>query len=286
MKNQIIYRNIIFIIFLLCSCLSNRNTTENESSRIASSLIVERQSPIIAHRGYWSFEGSAENSIKSLQAAAELGIYGSEFDVHLTADNIPVIYHNYIIKDTDFHIQQVSYNVIKDATLPNGERLPTLDAYLEAGKMLSIQLILEIKPHATPERNREAARIVVDRVKHFGLEDRVDYITFSFEMGRELIRLQPDSNVGYLSMNLNLTPGELKEYGFSTLSYYYFIMLGNSGYFYEAKSLGLTIAAWTIDDFGSMNALVDRGTSFITTDRPQDAKEYFEQKVYQYKFYF
>ena len=33
-----------------------------------------------------------------------------------------------------------------------------------------------------------------------------------------------------------------------------------------------------------MDYLVDGGTSFITTDMPQYAKKYFEQKVYQYSF--
>ena len=37
---------------------------------------------IIAHRGYWKTEGSAQNSIASLTKAQQLGIYGSEFDVN------------------------------------------------------------------------------------------------------------------------------------------------------------------------------------------------------------
>lgn len=42
------------------------------------------QTKVIAHRGYWDCEGSAQNSIASLKKAAEAGVYGSEFDVQMT----------------------------------------------------------------------------------------------------------------------------------------------------------------------------------------------------------
>jgi len=283
MKNRVrtTHKKIIFVLFILsfCGCLSNRDMFENGFSRIASSSIFDVTPPrIIAHRGFWNFEGSAENSIKSLQLAAELEVYGSEFDVHLTADNIPVIYHDNIIKGTNINIQQVTYNTIKDTILPNGEKLPTLDAYLEAGKTMSIQLILELKSHETPERNREAARIVVEKVKIFGLEDRVDYITFSLEAGKELIRLQPDNNVGYL--NGDLSPVELKEYGFSTLSYYFDTILSHPEYLVEAGELGINKAVWTVNDISLMERLINQGVNFITTDIPLQAKEYIEQRLY------
>lgn len=282
MKNRvrIISQKIIFIliIFFFSGCLSSRNTIGNGASRTASSTIfnVTRQH-IIAHRGFWNFEGGAENSIRSLRAAADLGVYGSEFDVHLTADDIPVVYHDNIIMGTNINIQHVSYNVIKDMVLPNGERLPTLDDFLEAGKILSIQLILEIKPHATPERDKKAAQIVVDRVKYFDLEDRVDYTTFSLEIGKELIRLLPNSNVGYV--NGDLTPAELKKYGFSTLSYYFGIIESHPEYINESRNLGLKTASWTVNDLSIMERLINQGVIFFTTDIPMQAKEYLERKV-------
>ena len=49
---------------------------------------------VIAHRGYWTMEGSAQNSIRSLELANQVKVYGSEFDVHLTSDNIPVVFHD------------------------------------------------------------------------------------------------------------------------------------------------------------------------------------------------
>lgn len=39
------------------------------------------QTRVIAHRGFWKTQGSAQNSITSLLKADSIGCYGSEFDV-------------------------------------------------------------------------------------------------------------------------------------------------------------------------------------------------------------
>ena len=55
---------------------------------------VYSQTKVIAHRGYWDCEGSAQNSVTALNKAHEVGAYGSEFDVSITADGIPVVNHD------------------------------------------------------------------------------------------------------------------------------------------------------------------------------------------------
>lgn len=58
------------------------------------SLPLLAQPKIVAHRGFWRTAGSAQNSLTSLQKSAELGLYGSEFDVWITADGVPVVFHD------------------------------------------------------------------------------------------------------------------------------------------------------------------------------------------------
>ena len=41
---------------------------------------------VVAHRGYWKAEGSAQNSVASLKKAIEIGARGSECDVYITTD--------------------------------------------------------------------------------------------------------------------------------------------------------------------------------------------------------
>ena len=43
----------------------------------AVTLTGTAQTKVIAHRGYWKCEGSAQNSIASLTKAAEAKVYGS-----------------------------------------------------------------------------------------------------------------------------------------------------------------------------------------------------------------
>ena len=92
---------------------------------VGSCGILFAQTRVIAHRGYWDCEGSAQNSITALVKSAEAGVYGSEFDVSITADGVPVVNHD---DDIQGHVIETSrYADIKDLKLPNGETLPTLE---------------------------------------------------------------------------------------------------------------------------------------------------------------
>lgn len=225
------------------------------------------KSKIIAHRGYWKKVGSAQNSIRGLELAHEIGVYGSEFDVHLTADDVLVIFHDDSIRGIS--IQDYPYAAIENMTLSNGEKLPTLEAFLKKAKELpGIQLIFELKPHQTPERNREAARKSVEMVKRLGLEERTEYITFDLDAGLEFIRIAPGAQVAYL--NGELSPTRLKELGFTGLDYHYDVLLENPNWFEEAKKEGLTINSWTVNDKELMVRLLTLGADFITTDNPEN----------------
>lgn len=52
------------------------------------------QTRIIAHRGFWNCDGSAQNSITALKKASQIPVYGSEFDVLMTSSaRTPSILH-------------------------------------------------------------------------------------------------------------------------------------------------------------------------------------------------
>jgi len=46
---------------------------------------------VIAHRGYWKTPSSAQNSLRALELADSIGVYGSEFDVWLTKDDVLIV---------------------------------------------------------------------------------------------------------------------------------------------------------------------------------------------------
>lgn len=237
---------------------------------VAVPVSAKGKTKVIAHRGYWKTEGSAQNSIRALERANEIKVYGSEFDVHLTADNIPVVFHDKSIDGKE--IQKTPYAELKDLKLPNGETLPTLEQYLDRAKKLKkIKLIFELKSHATPERDREAAKIAVDMVNSKKLRKRTEYIAFSLEAAKELHRLSPKTPVYYL--NGDLSPKQLKELGFAGLDYHYKVMQKHPEWFKEAKGLKLKTNVWTVDDPLVMQEMIEAGVDFLTTDYPEEAQK-------------
>lgn len=237
---------------------------------LLTSCVADRaeQTKVIAHRGYWKCEGSAQNSIRSLERAAEIGAYGSEFDVHLTADGVLVVYHDNEIEGKN--IQSSTYADLKDLTLSNGETLPTLENYLERAKSLDkLHLVFELKAHQTPERNREAAEASVNLVKKMGLEDRTDYISFNLDACKAFIRLCPDSKVFYL--NGELSPKELKALGFAGLDYHYNVLREHSDWARECQELGLQVNVWTVNEEPLMEEMIAWGANYLTTDHPEEA---------------
>ena len=63
---------------------------------------------VIAHRG--DHTNAPENSMQAFQAAADAGMFGIEFDIRLTADHVPVVFHHML-----FSSQQKS-GFIADST--------------------------------------------------------------------------------------------------------------------------------------------------------------------------
>jgi len=140
-QNTVEYRS-------LSKYLSNKQYNMKKTIFIAAALTILSVSlfaktQIIAHRGYWNQPGSARNTISSLKNAQTLGVYGSELDVHITADNQVIVCHTIPFNIT---ISTVLHSRTERSETQNGEVVPTLDAYLEqAQKNTKTKLIIEIK---------------------------------------------------------------------------------------------------------------------------------------------
>lgn len=234
---------------------------------------IMAQTKIIAHKGYWDCAGSAENSLASLRKAQELKVYGSEFDVHVTKDGIAVINHDDTIGGLS--IEASTYEQLKDFKLGNGESLPTLEQYLLQGKQSkTTRLILEIKPHKSKEAEDKAVAIVLNQVKKYRLEKNTEYISFSLNICKELLHKTPGTKVAYLKGDI--PPEELKNMGFSGLDYHYKIMQAHPEWISSAHQLGLFVNVWTINDPAFIQAFIDQGVDYITTDKPVEMAKLIE----------
>jgi glycerophosphoryl diester phosphodiesterase len=228
---------------------------------------------VIAHRGYWKTEGSAKNSISSLANAQKLDIYGSETDVHLTADGAIIVNHDDSIQGLD--ISSTSLQVLKTLKLSNGEALPTLDEYLtQTRKDKNMRLIIEIKNKKDTLLEQQTVKAVVDLVRKIKMNKAVEYISFSMNACKTLLEAKAGAPIAYLAgKDGALTPAELKKIGLSGLDYHHSVLTKHPEWIAEAHSLGLTVNVWTVNDPAVIRKLIDLGVDFITTDEPVIARK-------------
>ena len=237
---------------------------------VACILGIQAQTQVIAHRGFWKTEGSAQNSITALEKAAEAQLYGSEFDVLMTVDGKLVVNHDNKIEE--MVIPETPYKKLKKLRIKNGEKLPTLKNYLKKGKKMDIQLILEAKPLPTKEMEDQAIANIVKMVKKMGLENQVEYISFSLNMCEQLAKLTPASEIAYL--NGDIAPAELKKKGINGIDYHKGVLLNkHPEWIKEAHDLGMKVNVWTVNKESEMKQLIDMKVDFITTDQPLEVKE-------------
>ena len=177
---------------------------------------------------------------------------------------------------SDLRIEESAYAQIRDLTLANGEKLPTLDAYLEQGaKDASMKLICEIKTHSSAASNTRAVNAVVAAVKAKSMETRVDYIAFDYEVCKQLRAAMPAAGIQYLGGDK--APAEVAADKLSGIDYQYSTVLSKKPeWVTEAHAGGIEVNAWTVNSTADMMACIALGVDYITTDNPATLKKLLE----------
>ena len=226
------------------------------------------KNPVIAHRGAFKKNGFPENSIASLKEAIRLGCRGSEFDVHMTADDSLIINH-----DPHYNKLEIEKSTCSQLTafpLKNGEQLPTLRQYLLAGKENNnyTKLVLEIKPSGISKlRGTQVAEKCVALVRELKVEDLVLYISFDYDILKKVHEISPSSQTQYL--NGDLAPEKLKQDGISGADYHFSVFRKNPTWIESAKQQGIVLNAWTVNERTDMEWLLSSGFDYITTNEPE-----------------
>ena len=222
---------------------------------------------VIAHRGAWKKAGLPPNSIEALKVAIALGCAGSETDVHLTADGALVINHDAVWAGLQIH--KNTLQKLQKTKLFNGEVLPLLTDFLKIIQQQSkTQLVLEIKPS---KKEKDGVKAIVQKVINAVIQMQVQlliiYISFDYEILKEILRLEPSANVQYL--NGDQTPSQLKQDGIKGADYHYTVFKNNIEWIQSAKENNIDLNAWTVNKEKEMNWLLVKGFNFITTDEPE-----------------
>ena len=155
-----------------------RPTPDRETSiRSSPSLTLPR---VMGHRGAAGV--APENTLAGLRAAAAMGVSWIEFDVMLSGDGVPVLFH-------DDNLERITGRKVAMARTPfaelakldagawfgpgfSGEPIPSLEQALALAVELGLTPNIEIKP--TPRRDAATAAAVVETVAE--LDTRFDDI--------------------------------------------------------------------------------------------------------------
>ena len=247
-----------------------------------SAVPKKKGTGIVAHRGYWNCEqaGYAKNSVAALRCAQEAGLWGSEFDVNMTSDDVLLVYHdsNIDVKSIEKH----PHSEFRDVKLANGENIPTLDAYLEQGRLHpETMLVCELKGHSTPEVENRLIMLTLAKLKEYKLLDpeRVMFISFSFHICRTLAQMLPEHTVQFLGSSKN--PYELHEAGINGVDYNHAVYSKHQNWNKMARKKRMSVNAWTVDRKEDILKMLDMKVDQITTDEPLKVRQLMQEFKYK-----
>ena len=196
---------------------------------------------IYGHRG--ARGDIVENSISGFRYTFDLGIRAVEFDVVISKDDIPVLFHDYrlnpdLVKDAsgnwiadknmklvDLTYEEISkYNIesikpdtkyakrFKNQQSAKDERIPTLKDFFKLvteDKYKDVFLNLEIKStptqeNVTPDPEKMVSLILKD-IKEFNLEDRTLITSYDFRILYALKKQNPNVLRGFITLQQGLS---------------------------------------------------------------------------------
>lgn len=264
------------VLFCLCIRLLHPAPAHAQDSLPGIASAIYATTHVVAHRGAWKNTGAPQNSLASLKAAIAMGCAASEFDIHMTADSLLVINH-----DADYggiKVQENTYQKLASHRLTNGEVLPLLKDFIATGMLQNTtKLVLEIKPSTRGEQWAMATtEKVVQMVHTMQAQQWCMYISFDYEICRKIKALDPDAHVQYLGGNKEL-PTLLTD-GISGFDYHYSVLEKQPDLVQNAKAMGLSTNAWTVNNEKTMEWLIKKGIEYITTDEPERLMELIKKR--------
>ena len=229
----------------------------------------------IAHRG--ASLVAPPNTLAAFRRAAELGADGVELDVHLSADGVPVVIHDFTVDGTTDGSGPVAAMTLAELKQLDagrrfgapfaGERIPTLEEVLEA---VGGRVLLNIELKSTSPRDTGLERVVIALVERHGLSQRVLLSSFNPISLWRAKRLAPHIAVGLL--HAPELPFPLRRGWFGFLfrheARHPEHTMVNARYKAWAERRGYRVNTWTVDEPSEMRRLIALGVDGIITNAP------------------
>ena len=160
---------------------------------------VHRTYPlIIAHRGF--SDEAPENTRAAFQKAIDAHCDMIEFDIRLSSDNVPVVFHDRRLQRTSNGKGNVNTKSSVELTdIDNGswfspkfrrERIPLLADILLLARS-GMKLNIEIKPDVTSTNGQSPVEIVLQEIRDANVESSVVLTSFNHLMIKEAKEINP-----------------------------------------------------------------------------------------------
>ncbi|MDH5606039.1 MAG: glycerophosphodiester phosphodiesterase [Anaerolineae bacterium] len=167
----------------------------------------------IAHRGGAAY--NPENSLAAFEQSSQDKVDWLEFDVQLSRDGIPVVYHDENVAELDGgHVSDYSLEQLQSADLGEGQTIPTFEDVLLLAKRYGMRIMPEAK---SPELNPGLEEKMLAVIKEHGYQEFTIVQSFSAETLEKIHQLDPDLalcslyGLGNLSFTLKPPyPGDAK----------------------------------------------------------------------------
>lgn len=242
----------------------------------------------LAHRGASAV--APPNTLAAFEKAVELGADGIEMDVHLSADGVPVVIHDYTVDattDGSGRVADMTLAQLKelDAGSPfdptfAGERIPTLGEVLES---VGNRLLLNIELKTVSPRDTGLERATIGRVNKHGLNEghRVLVSSFNPLSLMRVKRVDAHIPVGLLyapDMPLPLRRAWLAPLIPHEARHPKHTMV-DAAYMAWSRRRGYQVNTWTVDEPGEMRRLITLGVDCIITNVPDVLRDIIESTV-------
>lgn len=228
---------------------------------------------VLAHRGLSQHRSNVdENSLEAFAEAIAHGATHIESDVHATKDEIAVLFHDADLRRVagiDRKISSLTLKELSSIKLLNGSTIPTLAQGLELG----VRLNLDIK-------STLAIAPTVKDIERFGAHERVLVSSFSSARRRKALSLLSSPVATSASMRevlLAWVSHQLGGLGFESLVKEIDafqippargpIRFSTASFIQRAKSHGVEVHFWTVNDLQQMQQLLQLGAAGIVSDR-------------------
>ena len=229
---------------------------------------------IIAHRGYSAV--APENTLAAVEAAIAAGADAVEFDLHVTRDGVPVLFHDATLERTTDgsgplcarsheELRSLDAGAWFDVRFA-GEPVPSLAEALARIGDRAGRVYPEVKGYRTDEDLRSMA----DLVREHGMEDRAVFISMDWRALEKMRAHHAAVRVGYIVEKAERAAEGLAramEDPLALLDFKAALLLDDPSLAEGARAAGVDLAVWTVDDPRQAAALLALGVRRITSNR-------------------